>query len=85
MTESRLIELLESNSAISTAKYEGLGYAQIQKPRLYASCCMCGIVGYIGWQEASPLLLKGLKRLEPTLSWMPAGRLTPVYGLTMAS
>ncbi len=25
---------------------------------------MCGIVGYIGWQEASPLLLKGLKRLE---------------------
>lgn len=38
MTESRLIEFLESNSAISTAKYEGLGYAQIQKPRLYASC-----------------------------------------------
>jgi hypothetical protein len=36
--ESRLIEFLESNSAISTAKYEGLGYAQIQKPRLYASC-----------------------------------------------
>ena len=25
---------------------------------------MCGIVGYIGWQEASPLLLSGLKRLE---------------------
>ncbi|MEI6757039.1 MAG: glutamine--fructose-6-phosphate transaminase (isomerizing) [Chlorobium sp.] len=25
---------------------------------------MCGIVGYIGWQEAAPLLLKGLKRLE---------------------
>ncbi len=25
---------------------------------------MCGIVGYIGWQEASPLLLQGLKRLE---------------------
>ncbi len=38
MIESRLIEFLESNSAISTAKYEGLGYAQIQKPRLYASC-----------------------------------------------
>ena len=36
--ESRLIEFLESNSAISTAKYEGIGYAQIQKPRLYASC-----------------------------------------------
>ncbi len=36
--ESRLIEFLEANSAISTAKYEGIGYAQIQKPRLYASC-----------------------------------------------
>ncbi|MCK9554996.1 hypothetical protein M0R36_04165 [bacterium] len=36
--ESQLIEFLETNSAISTAKYEGIGYAQIQKPRLYASC-----------------------------------------------
>ena len=36
--ESQLIEFLETNSAISTAKYEGVGYAQIQKPRLYASC-----------------------------------------------
>lgn len=36
--EFAVIEFLESNSAISTAKYEGLGYAQIQKPRLYASC-----------------------------------------------
>ncbi len=36
--ESRLIEFMEANGAISTAKYEGIGYAQIQKPRLYASC-----------------------------------------------
>lgn len=36
--EFELIEFLESNSALSTAKYEGLGYAQIQKPRLYANC-----------------------------------------------
>lgn len=35
--ESALMEFLESRSAISTAKYEGLGYVQIQKPRLYAS------------------------------------------------
>ncbi len=37
-TEFVLIEFLESISAISTAKYEGIGYVQIQKPRLYASC-----------------------------------------------
>lgn len=36
--EFALIEFLEANSAVSTAKYEGVGYAQIQKPRLYASC-----------------------------------------------
>ena len=36
--EDALIEFLESKSAVSTAKYEGLGCAQIQKPRLYASC-----------------------------------------------
>jgi len=37
-TEFALIEFLEANSAVSTACYEGIGYAQIQKPRLYASC-----------------------------------------------
>ena len=37
-TEARLIEFLEAHSAVSTATYEGLGYAQMQKPRLYASC-----------------------------------------------
>jgi len=31
-------EFLEANGAVSTAKYEGMGYAQIQKPKLYASC-----------------------------------------------
>ena len=25
---------------------------------------MCGIVGYIGLQEATPVVLEGLKRLE---------------------
>ncbi len=37
-TEARLIEFLEAHSSVSTATYEGLGYAQMQKPRLYASC-----------------------------------------------
>jgi hypothetical protein len=36
-TETRLIEFLEAKSAVATASYEGLGYVQIQKPRLYAS------------------------------------------------
>ena len=36
--ESALIELLEANSAVATARYDGIGYARIMKPRLYASC-----------------------------------------------
>lgn len=36
--EARILEFLESCDAVSTAKYEGLGWAQIQKPRLYANC-----------------------------------------------
>ena len=36
--EGLLIEYLESSSATATATYEGIGYAQLQKPRLYANC-----------------------------------------------
>ncbi len=36
--ESELITLLEDQQAVATAKYEGLGYAQLQTPRLYANC-----------------------------------------------
>ena len=36
--ESRLIELLEDKSAEASAKYEGIGYVRVNKPRLYASC-----------------------------------------------
>ncbi len=25
---------------------------------------MCGIVGYVGWREAEPILIDGLRRFE---------------------
>lgn len=37
-TESALIELLVANNAEATAKYDGLGYVRLNKPKLYASC-----------------------------------------------
>lgn len=37
-TEACLIEFLDAHSAVQTARYKGIGYAQIQKPRLYANC-----------------------------------------------
>lgn len=36
--ESQLIEMLESQSAEASARYEGIGYVRINKPRLYANC-----------------------------------------------
>ena len=36
--ETKLIEHLEGTGAASTAKYDGIGYAQLCKPRVYASC-----------------------------------------------
>lgn len=36
--ETQLMEYLESKAAVATAKYEGVGYARIEKPRLYANC-----------------------------------------------
>lgn len=30
---------------------------------------MCGIVGYVGYKEASTVLLNGLKRLEYARTW----------------
>ncbi len=36
--ESDLITLLEDKQATATAKYDGIGYAQLQTPRLYANC-----------------------------------------------
>ena len=35
--ERQIIELLEAKDAKTTARYEGVGYVGIQKPRLYAS------------------------------------------------
>jgi len=36
--ESVLIEFLEGNEATSSAKYDGIGYVTIPKPRVYANC-----------------------------------------------
>jgi glucosamine--fructose-6-phosphate aminotransferase (isomerizing) len=33
---------------------------------------MCGIVGYIGDKDATPIIINGLKRLE-TAAMIPAG------------
>jgi len=52
--EQEILEHLEGKQATSTAKYEGLGYVQIQKPRLYASCT----------QDNMPELLDHLKAVE---------------------
>ena len=35
---------------------------------------MCGIVGYVGTQQAAPLLLEGLRRLEYRMQWDDAFR-----------
>ena len=36
--EKAVVEFLESKTAKATAKYEGIGYAGLVKPRLYANC-----------------------------------------------
>ncbi len=33
---------------------------------------MCGIVGYIGSKQASPVLIEGLERLSYRESWNPS-------------
>ena len=37
-TEAALIELMDSNGATSTAKYDGVGYVTLGSPALYANC-----------------------------------------------
>lgn len=36
--ESEIVEFLQDKQATSTSKFEGLGYVQLNKPRLYANC-----------------------------------------------
>ncbi len=36
--EFQLLDLLEAQDAEASAKYEGIGYVRVMKPRLYASC-----------------------------------------------
>jgi hypothetical protein len=36
--ETAMVEHLTANQAEATAKYDGIGYAKLMKPRVYASC-----------------------------------------------
>jgi hypothetical protein len=36
--ETKMVEHLTAIGADATAKYDGIGYAKLQKPRVYASC-----------------------------------------------
>jgi len=36
--ETELVELLTGNEAEATAKYDGIGYGKMSKPRVFASC-----------------------------------------------
>ena len=36
--ETQIVDYLESKQASSTAKYDGIGYVTIEKPKLHASC-----------------------------------------------
>jgi hypothetical protein len=36
--ETQLIEILDAEGAEASARYEGIGYVRLMKPRLYASC-----------------------------------------------
>jgi hypothetical protein len=36
--EAEIVDYLTGKEAVSTAKYDGIGYAQMAKPRVFASC-----------------------------------------------
>jgi len=36
--ETQIVDCLEARQASSTAKYDGIGYVTIEKPKLHASC-----------------------------------------------
>lgn len=52
--ESRLVEYLEAQEATRTRKYDGVGYATLMKPRLFASCN----------KENEPMLFEFLKNIS---------------------
>lgn len=51
-TEQALIDYLEAKQASATGKYDGIGYAQINKPTLYASANVETLPQVLAWLRA---------------------------------
>ncbi len=47
--EQAILDYLDAHQASATGKYDGLGWCQIQKPRLYASASQEALPGVFAW------------------------------------
>ena len=59
--------MIEFYDAENLVFYDGAGYAfqqRILETEQKGCMTMCGIVGYIGTEQAAPIILDGLSKLE---------------------